>query len=336
MSTAYEKQAEIEELQRLLRKAQSEAARNKRRTDDIVEAIYKAAYAAARASGRGQPVKRPSLDKRRKGHEVALVHTTDWQLGKKTSSYNIQVADRRLQEFTDKVISLTEIQRADHPVDECVIMFGGDMVEGGGNVFPSQVWEIEAHLFEQLFETARLIERMVRTLQANFAKPLRVVCEWGNHGRLGRYNDGTYGGDNADRMAYRIAEDRCKDLPVIWQHSESWYQHFAIGNYKVLLVHGDEIKSFGGNVPAFGIMRKVNAWASGVIEEFNDAYMGHFHQNITMTLANGGRVFVSGSPESDSAYAKEFVAATGNPSQRLHFIDPARGRVTAEYVVWLS
>jgi hypothetical protein len=104
----------------------------------------------------------------------------------------------------------------------------------------------------------------------------------------------------------------------------------------VLLVHGDEIKSFGGNVPAFGIMRKMNAWASGVIEDFTDSYCGHFHQNICMTLANGGRVFVTGSIESDSAYAKEFVAATGNPSQRLHFIDPNKGRVTAEYVVWLS
>ena len=197
---AYEEQSQIDELQRLLKKAQGEAARNKRRTDDIVQAVYQAAYEAAKASGRGLAVKRPAVDKRRKGHEVALVHATDWQLGKKTSSYNIAVADRRIAEFTDKVISLTEIQRKDHPVDECVLMLGGDMVEGGGNVFASQVWEIEAHLFEQLFETARLIERMVRTLQANFAKPLRIVCEWGNHGRLGRYGDGTYAGDNADQF----------------------------------------------------------------------------------------------------------------------------------------
>jgi hypothetical protein len=55
-----------------------------------------------------------------------------------------------------------------------------------------------------------------------------------------------------------------------------------------------------------------------------------------MTLANGGRCFVTGSIESDSEYAKEFVAATGKPSQRLHFVDPTRGRVTAEYVVWLA
>jgi DNA repair exonuclease SbcCD nuclease subunit len=334
--TAYEEQSQIDELQRLLKKAQGDAARNKRRTDDIVQAIYQAAYEAAKASGRGHVVKRPAVDKRRKGHEVALVHATDWQLGKKTASYNIAVADRRIAEFTDKIISLTDIQRKDHPVDECVLMLGGDMVEGGGNVFASQVWEIEAHLFDQLFETARIIERMVRTLQANFAKPIRVVCEWGNHGRLGRYGDGTYAGDNADRMAYRIAEDRCKDIPATWQHSDAWYQQFAIGKYRVLLVHGDEIKSFGGGVPAFGIARKTNAWATGVIPDFDDVYLGHFHQNMCLTLANGGRCFVSGSIESDSEYAKEFVAATGKPSQRLHFVNPDKGQVTAEYVVWLT
>ena len=30
------------------------------------------------------------------------------------------------------------------------------------------------------------------------------------------------------------------------------------------------------------------------------------------------------------------MAASGVPSQRLHFIDPDRGRVTAAYQVWLD
>ena len=88
---AYERQAEIEELQKLLKRAQQQAATNKRRTDDLVEAVYRAAYEAAKASGRGQPPKRPAVDKRRKNAEVALVHATDWQLGKKSSTYGIQV-----------------------------------------------------------------------------------------------------------------------------------------------------------------------------------------------------------------------------------------------------
>ena len=64
--------------------------------------------------------------------------------------------------------------------------------------------------------------------------------------------------------------------------------------------------------------------------------MGHFHTPMTLTMANGGRVFVTGSPESHNEYAREFIAATSSPSQRLHFVDPVKGRVTAEYNVWLA
>jgi hypothetical protein len=53
-------------------------------------------------------------------------------------------------------------------------------------------------------------------------------------------------------------------------------------------------------------------------------------------MANAGRVFVTGSPESHNEYAREVIAAVGKPSQRLHFIDPEKGRVTAEYTVWLD
>ena len=116
----------------------------------------------------------------------------------------------------------------------------------------------------------------------------------------------------------------------------AWYQIVKIGNYRALLVHGDEVKSFGGNTPAFGILRKVNAWAAGVIEDFQDCYMGHWHTPMSLTMSNGGRIFVTGSPESQNEYAREFVAATGIPSQRLHFVDPDKGRVAAEYVVWLD
>jgi hypothetical protein len=73
-----------------------------------------------------------------------------------------------------------------------------------------------------------------------------------------------------------------------------------------------------------------------VVDPFHDVYIGHFHTPMSLTLANAGRAFVSGSPESDNEYAREFVAAVGKPSQRLHFVDPVRGRVTAEYTLWLE
>lgn len=325
---------QIQELERLLRTAQRRADKAVIKQEAMVEAIYKAAYEAARAAGKGKPIVRPKKDKRKGKPEVALIHATDWQLGKKSVSYGMETCAQRIQRFTEKVIHLTDIQRSHHPVDEAVLVYGGDMVEGGGNIFPSQIHEIEAHLFEQLFECVKIMETQVRTLAEYFPR-LRIVCEYGNHGRLGRYGDGTYAGDNADRMAYKITQMQTRDLNLDWQMSDDWYQIATIGNYKVLIVHGDEIKGYGGNVPAFGILRKANAWASGVIEDFQDVMMGHFHQIMSLSMANGGRVFVTGSPESHNEYAREFVAATGKPSQRLHFIDPEAGRVTSEFVVWL-
>ncbi len=57
---------------------------------------------------------------------------------------------------------------------------------------------------------------------------------------------------------------------------------------------------------------------------------------MTLTMANSNRVFVTGTTESDSEYAAKNLAATNTPTQRLHFIDPRKGRVTSEHTLWLD
>ena len=322
-------QNEIAELRRALKTSQLAESRSRIKSQGVIEAVYSAAKDASLATGNARRTPAlPKKDARKTKAEVALVHATDWQCGKKTQSYNIETLSQRIETFAEKIIELTEIQRAHHPVKECVIMFGGDMVEGV-SIFPGQAYEIEAHLFEQLFEVSKIMEQMVRTLSACFEK-VSVVCEYGNHGRLGRKGD-MPNGDNIDRVAYKITSDRTQDLKnVTWQQSLDWYQIVEIGKYRALLVHGDEIGSYGG------ILRKVSSWSTGVVEPFQDCYVGHFHTPTTLTMANAGRIFVSGSPESHNEYARAYVGAVGKPSQRLHFIDPQKGRVTSEYTCWLD
>lgn len=318
---------EIEELRRALQISLKAEHRARSKTTDLVDAVYQAASQALLATPRTKTLQ-PLKDLRKGKAEVALVHLTDWQAGKKTVSYDINTLSKRVEQMTSKVLELTNIQRAHHPVRECVVMLGGDMVEGIG-IFPGQAFEVEAHLFKQLFEVVRIIENTIRTFAQHF-ETVTVICEFGNHGRLGRKGD-MPSGDNIDRMSYQIAKRNCQELKnVKWQMSESWYQIFAIGNYNVLLVHGDEIGAFGS------ILRKVSAWSTGVVEPFDDCYMGHFHTPTSLTMANGGRVFVTGSPESHNEYARTFIAAVGKPSQRLHFVDPVKGRVTSEYICWLD
>ena len=314
------------ELKKALLHSQRAEAKAKFKTANLIDAVYEAAANSLLSTPRPKIIP-PVKDTRKGKPEVALVHLTDWQAGKKTVSYDIPALSSRIEEMIKKVLSLTEIQRAHHPVRECVVMLGGDMVEGV-SIFPGQQYEIGAHLYEQMFEVVRIIEGAIRSLAQSFEK-MTVVCEFGNHGRLGKKGD-MPAGDNIDRMAYQIAANNCKDIKhVKWQMSDDWYQIFHIGKYKVLLVHGDEIGSFGN------ILRKVSAWSTGVVEPFNDCYMGHFHTPTALTMANGGRIFVTGSPESHNEYARTFIAAVGKPSQSIHFVDPDKGRVTAEYVCWL-
>lgn len=322
----------LEQLRQALARTQQALARAKIAKDELVAAVYQAAKDAALAV---QPIqiKRPAKDGRAGKPEIALVHLTDWQYGKKTVSYGNETCAQRIARFVDKTVHITEIQRKHHPVREVYVLLGGDMVEGLG-IFPGQVYEVHAHLYEQIFEVARIIKQSITTLASRFDR-VHVVCEYGNHGRIGRRGE-MPGGDNVDRIAYEIARQQLTGVYTTWQASADWYQIVTIGAYRALLVHGDEIKSFGGNTPAFGILRKVNAWASGVLPPFDDCYMGHWHTPMTLTMGNSNRIFVTGSPESHNEYAREFVAATGRPSQRLHFIDPARGRVAAEYVIWLD
>ena len=330
-----EASTEVAELRQALARSQRAARRRQVATDELVAAVYAAAKDAFLAHGPAPRIVAPKRDRRKARPEVALLHLTDWQVGKQTVSFNMEVARRRVLEATATAIELAEIQRADHPVTECHVMLGGDMIEGV-TIFPGQAFEVEAGAFAQVIHTAKTIEAVVVVLLQHFER-VHVWEEIGNHGRIGRKGDAPHG-DNLDRLAYSLARSGVPATDRLTWHpfAGGLGTHVTIGEYVALLVHGDEFKSFGGNTPAFGILRKCNAWATGVVAPFHDVYIGHFHTPMALTLANAGRAFVTGSPESDNEYAREFVAAVGKPSQRLHFIDPDKARVTAEYLLWLT
>lgn len=324
----------IAELEKTARRLQKQLADAKAKTADLIEAVYSAAHEAAVVVGKPNPVKIKKRDRRKAKPECALLHLTDWQLGKETDSYSTVKCEKRVEQAVAKTVHLTNIQREDHPVRDCHVMLGGDLVENV-DTFPLQAWEVDSTVFEQVFRASALVEQSILTLLENFEH----VYVWevsGNHGRIGR--KGQYPRqDNFDRIVGKIARDRLSmQRRLVWHEPTNWYQIVKVGNYKAMLVHGDQIKSFGGNVPHYGIAKKANAWASGVVEHFQDLYLGHMHQVLQVTLAQGGRAFMTGSTESGSEYAREFMGARGKPSQRLHFVDPKKGRVSAEYVLWLD
>ena len=333
-----EAEQRADELQKTLDRVQRQLAASKAKTQDLIEAVYQGARDASVIAGRAKPTKAPKREKRKAG-EAAILHLTDIHVGAVTSSYNTEVAERRVMQTIAKTILLANLQRSHHPVDHCVVILGGDLIEQTAQ-FPHQAWAVDASTFEQLFDAARIIEAAITALLYEF-QTVEVFLTPGNHGRVGRgkgrqsldYESDT----NWDRIVGRIVGERLEHEPrLAWHPCESWYSIVEVGAYRALAHHGDTIRSFGGSIPAYGIIKKHLAWSSGVMPAFVDAYLGHFHSPMTLPMNNGGRVFVTPALVSDSAFAKEFVAASSVPGQRLHFVDPERGRVTAEYLLWLD
>ena len=179
--------SDVKELRNALLRVQKQLKQAKERTEDLVHTTQQAAYDAMLTFGKITPVQQPSPDKRNAKPEVALWHMTDWQGAKRTPSYNSEVMRKRVLEFCDKAVRITDIQRKDHPVKEVFVCFGGDMVEGLFN-FPGQAFEIDSTLFEQYVNVSRLIVDVVRHALTNYEK-VTVVPEWGNHGRIGSKRD---------------------------------------------------------------------------------------------------------------------------------------------------
>lgn len=332
-----EKQAVQEELLRAnsLLQRQLEKAKVTKATHE--EAVFRAAVDAF-GDLKLDPVEKPERDRRIKGEEVAVAWLSDWQLAKVTATYNTEICEERIRRYAEKVVALTEIQRADHPVKKCVVVITGDLIEGE-LIFPGQHWLIDSSLYRQIcVDGPRILGNFLRTMLANFDS-VEVHAVIGNHGRLGgRASRDMNPESNGDRMLYRITEQLLAgEKRLVWNipdgdRDKAWHTVASIGNYKAMLLHGDQFRSFS----ILNIRKAVLGWYGGAVtEEFNEVLFGHWHQPSKFQI-NKIVARCSGSPESDNEYAVESLSAIGEASQNLLFVHPEKGIVTAEYCVWLS
>lgn len=330
--------AEVDALREANRRLSKELRIQKARTEELVRASLIGAKDAMIALGGIKSVVMPKLPKGSIGDpEVAMWVLGDWQLGKLTANYDTEVCKERVMRFCDKAIKITKQQRASRPIEQCVIAFGGDMIEGACFQFSTQPHEIDSTIFAQYVAASRLMIEVVRKALATY-ETVEVVSEYGNHGRMGSKRDALPRSDNIDRMSFHLAMELLAEEPRLeWHDGVEDVQRIEIGNYRALLMHGDEIGR-GGFASPMTIVRHADRWRSGAYPwDFVDLYVHHYHQHQEWGMANGrGHVFMTGSTESENRYARDTMSASAVPSQRLHFVDPERGRVTSGYQIYVD
>ena len=333
-----DKDHQIAILQQALVHAKRQLIKAQARDAAIVEAVHQGALEAQLIVGRANPVKAPARDRRMRGEHVALWDLGDWQGTKVTPSYNTQVMKDRVRLFVEKARYFTEEQRHTRPVRHCEVVFGGDMLEGLWN-YPTQAWEVEEEPISQVVVVAALMAEVVTAALIDH-ETVTVTPEWGNHGRIGSKRDAVPAATNLDRMAFILAKQQVDaNLAtgrLVWEDSVEDVQRLEVGNYRALVIHGDEIGRSGYASPST-IVNHVNRWRTSYPWNFQDVYCHHYHTPMELTLADGrGKVYFNGATESDNRYALVGLAASGVPSQRLHFIDPEKGVVVQRVDVILE
>lgn len=282
------------------------------------------------------PVKKSTPASKSKGTpEVAIAQLSDWQIGKLTESYNVDACEEAIEQFADKQIRITEMQRSDHPVNDARIWLLGDMVEGEG-IFPGQAHHLDKSLYYQVVvDGPRIIVNYLRRMLGVYDR-LHVVGIAGNHGRIGgrsyhEMNPET----NADRMLYAICRNMLEhekritwDIPLESLEGD-FYTIDTVGEKKHLLLHGHQFRSISG------VEKRMMGWATGGIRDhFDYAHLGHLHTPTRLTV-NRMTVWVNGSPETDNGYASEVMGASGRPCQYLFFSHPQHG-ITSEHCIYLE
>jgi hypothetical protein len=314
------------------------AHKNKNVKDEAILAVYEAAYDAF-SEFEFTPIKPKNISSGKNGlGETAVAVLADWQLGKVTPTYNSEVLAQRMEVYVDKLVEITEIQRTHHPVDNLHVWLLGDIVEGE-EIFPGQSHLIDSGLYRQVgINGPEILGNFLRTALQNF-KHVHVTGVIGNHGAVGGRARKQHDPEtNMDRLLYKIVELIFKDEPRITfnipdgKGERNFYAVDTIGNYSSLLIHGDQMPAPSAS---YGYYKKVMGWKDGAIpEHFEDVFMGHYHQQVKMTIGSG-LLRISGSPESHNTYAQEYFSSMSRPCQHLMFVHPENG-VTSEYSIWLD
>jgi hypothetical protein len=237
--------------------------------------------------------------------------------------YSVEVFDRRLKRWVEGVTGSLRDYATSHRVEELIIPFGGDHVEGD-EIFAGQAWQLELDPPRQAWELAIKMQAAV-TEVVRFAREeigVKFVGCFGvddNHGKVG----GKRGGARPSTYSWNwlflsILQLRLEHTPIDQFAVEPGGALFFHGaGHQFQLIHGHQIRGWGG-LPFYGLTR----FDGRSIRMHNTIYryllMGHHHQPAM--IPNGaGETIVSG----DWVGANNLsgtISAVSRPQQNLLFV----------------
>lgn len=258
---------------------------------------------------------KPIVDNKKRKMTIEAM-LTDLHYGKKTKTFNTEVAKRRMRKFGQ--VFLSEIKRYSslYNIEKLITFLGGDIIENAtfhgiesrraseyGN--SEQVVNAVKSLFEDYFVPV-----------ASTGIPMTVVCVTGNHDREDEHQ--TYqdpGRENLTWIIYKMLEQMCELAGFKHIHfiiPDGVFHVLSVYNSAVLYEHGNFIK---GGVTRKSCESHISKRSKQVGQLIRFARFGHFHEK---TMFGRGRVIVNASLPGQDSYS-EINGYDSEASQTINY-----------------
>ena len=214
-----------------------------------------------------------------------------------------------------------------YPVEDLHVWGLGDQLSG--DIHDELVATNEIPLAEATVQLGMDAAEWLESLLERFPR-IHFAGVVGNHPRAHKKPWAKQGYDNADwtaynvmRLALRSRKQITFDIPKASQHP------VEICGRRVLLWHGDGVRSSMPGVPWGGVMRRCNTLESQYAKagiHIDHFACGHFHQ---ANVVDGGRILMNASIKGVDEYSMKAFGGGSRPQQLLTTFHPRNGLTDA-------
>lgn len=265
--------------------------------------------------------------------EVLCLDNSDFHIGEIVkademgglNAYNFDIYAKRLQLMSDAVASF-KTKMTGYNLRKLHVNCLGDMLTG--IIHDELVQTAEDSIVESVFNGALVYAQFLAEMLTLF-ESVELTGVIGNHGRMTKKVTYKQRYVNWDYFFYQTVALMLAGNPrITFDLPRSFWTVKEIGGRRILLMHGDNIRSWQG-IPWYGIKRSVanlNELLDGS-QGFDDVHLAHFHDDGSLARVRG-KIMLNGSVIGGTEFSIGALFSSSEPTQTLYAINPHHKRMT--------
>lgn len=313
--------AEVKQLKASISKARNEDVREQR----VIDTLERLVPTAERVY---TPAPRPTRSKRKA--QTLVLQLSDLHAGEVVSleqtsglnEYDWTIMLARLDRLRERLLSWRDVFG---DVEKLVLACNGDNVSG--DIHDELVQTNEVPLDEAVVRLGMDLGAWIESLIPEFPK-IETIWVDGNHARRQHKPKSKNRYSNADWQVAHFTRLHLRKTAVEFTVPRASRLIHEVYGRKLMLVHGDGVRSSMPGVPWGGWKRRTEA-LRGVLEA-DHVLLGHYHE---VNVGFGGRIFINGSLVGPSEYGIDNYGGGDQPRQQLIPFHPDHG---AGGALWLD